>query len=70
MQGRQFFFCAEERRTMALMLEGDRFGVQRGDEPSQKRAEFEIEYDLCVIGLGAIAKGIKKPEIETVGREK
>ena len=55
---------------MALMLEGDRFGVQRGDEPSQKRAKFEIEYDLCVIGLGAIAKGIKKPEIETVGREK
>jgi hypothetical protein len=26
----------------------------------KKRIEYEIEYDLCVISLGAIAKGIKK----------
>ncbi len=42
------------------MLEGDRFGVQRSDDPSQKRVECEIEYDLCVISLEAIAKEIKK----------
>jgi hypothetical protein len=45
---------------MALMLEDVRFGVQCSDELSQKRVEFEIEYDLCVISLGVIAKGNQK----------
>lgn len=56
---------------MTLHVLGDRFGVQCSDELSQKTVEYEIEYDLCVISLGAIATGIKKSlEIETDGREK
>jgi hypothetical protein len=56
---------------MALHARGRSFWVQRSDERPQKRVEFEIAYDLCVICLGAIAKGIKKTSrIKTDGREK
>lgn len=37
---------------MALHARGRSFWGSRGDELSQKRVAREIEYDLCVIGLG------------------
>jgi hypothetical protein len=64
MQGRQFFFCAEVRRTMAFMLEGDRFGVDAVMCYRKKRVEFEIEYDLCVICLGLSRREFKKLAID------
>jgi hypothetical protein len=49
MHGRQILFCMEERRRTLLHSLGDRFGVRWSDDPSQKRVEQGIEYDLCVI---------------------